>query len=355
MAASVATAHRLQEGAGAWSLRQALSSGVRVRSASAAAKNEHAAYACLRLAPCSSCKLARSVGASSWRLPLQRRTACRCRCLVVAASTIQRSEAAPAKTSKQLASASNSHFGVAASLLDQSELHDGGVRCKDTLPPAGADGWSSQQSLSTGMRASAKTSKRCACVRLRLAPDSSRKLDRSVGASSWRLPLQRHTACRSRCLFLAASTLHRSVIGVPAAAKTSTQLSSASNSHRAACGNTVRRNTLRSFSAHQEGGLTHLATTSAGRGGRKQSKMTCTPMGHLKMRRSRVSKLSDASVPVVRTTAEQSIIAKLNRTVAVIVYDSVRLALWNRLVFAFTNSGRTWRRGGRGGGNKKPP
>ena len=117
---------------GAWSWRQALCTS----------KVGHAPCVCLRLAPWSSRKLARSVG-GSWRLPLQRQR----------------------------------HLQVQV---------------------AGLGG---KHALSTSRDEHAP------CVGLRFAPWSSRKLARSVGAS-WRLPLQKQTICRCTCMVLTAGTLH---------------------------------------------------------------------------------------------------------------------------------------------------
>ena len=58
--------------------------------------------------------------------PLQRRSPS-CRCLVLAASTLPPECQPEAKTSTHLTSASASHHGAAASLLDQSALHGGSV------------------------------------------------------------------------------------------------------------------------------------------------------------------------------------------------------------------------------------
>ena len=113
-----------------------------------------------------------------------------------------------------------SHHAAAASLLDQSELHHGGFRCNST-PPAGAGAWSWRQALATRARVAAKNEHAPSfvpCARLRLAPCSSRKLARSVGASSWLLrchgtPPAGWCSCLSRCQIFAASTIRHHASG----------------------------------------------------------------------------------------------------------------------------------------------
>ena len=139
---------------------------------SAKGRHEHAPCVRLHLAPWSTRKLAPSVRAS-WRLR------CRPQSLQVLGRGGKQSasECQEAKTSTHLESLSASHRGAAvASLLHQSELHGGSVadhnQCRCVVAAA-----------STLLHSSANgRDEHAPCVRLRLAPCSSRKLAPSVGA-----------------------------------------------------------------------------------------------------------------------------------------------------------------------------
>ena len=88
-----------------------------------------------RLAQWSSCKLTRSIGAS-WRPPSQRQTTCTCQVRGPGRKHSPPECQGQRRACMHLESASASHRGAAASLLDLSELH-GGLRHKCS-PLAGA-------------------------------------------------------------------------------------------------------------------------------------------------------------------------------------------------------------------------
>ena len=151
----------------------------------------------------------RSVGASSWRLPLQRQIH-----LQVPTPDGKQSPAVECQRqgrARALSPPTPHNVQQAQARLNQLKLHGGGFRCKAT-PTCRCLAW--RQARSTRVPAAETSTHLESAPVVHRASWSSRKLARSVGASSWRrLPLHQAHSPPAGAWCLAASTLLLSASG----------------------------------------------------------------------------------------------------------------------------------------------